>query len=366
MAQLFECLQILEHVEKELMDMSKSMNIEYMKSKLEALENEMVIEGFWDDVKKSKETLKEIKIIKEKVEGYHILISNLEDIQLNIEILKEEFVEEEAEDIFSSLEEFKIEVDKFVLSNLLKGEHDLSNAIISIHPGAGGVESQDWANMLLRMFTRFCEKNSYKVKILDYLSGETAGIKSVTMLVEGSNAYGFLKAEKGVHRLVRLSPFDSANRRHTSFASVDVMPEIDDSITLNINLSDLKIDTFRAGGAGGQHVNKTDSAVRITHLPTGVVVSCQNERSQFQNKDTALKILKGKLIEIMEEEKKDELEQLKGNYGQIAWGNQIRSYVMHPYTLVKDHRTKVEISDVAKVMDGEIYNFIDAFLKGIE
>lgn len=261
-----------------------------------------------------------------------------------------------------SISELNKKLDSFRVETLLSGEYDSNNAIISLHPGAGGTESQDWAEMLLRMYTRWAEKKGYKVKTLDLQPGDVAGIKSVTLLVEGVNAYGYLKTERGVHRLVRISPFDSSGRRHTSFASLDVMPEVDESVEIEILPEDIRIDTFRSSGAGGQHVNTTDSAIRITHLKTGIVVQCQNERSQHQNKDVAMGMLKGKLVEIMEQEKMDHIEDIKGDYSQIAWGSQIRSYVFHPYTMVKDHRTNVEIGNVASVMDGDLDSFMNAYL----
>lgn len=269
-------------------------------------------------------------------------------------------LKDEAEALFEAT---LAEMDRFNLQMLLSGEYDANNAILSIHAGTGGLDAQDWSEMLLRMYTRWSERKGYKVKILDILKDTEAGIKSVTLLIEGRHAYGYLKAEKGVHRLVRLSPFDSSGKRHTSFSSVDVMPELDDSIEIDINPVDLKIDTYRASGAGGQHVNKTDSAVRITHLPTGITVQCQNERSQHMNKATAMKYLMAKLIELKELEQKEAIDDLKGDYSQIAWGSQIRSYVFHPYNMVKDHRTNEEVGNIQGVMDGNIDPFIDAYLK---
>lgn len=246
---------------------------------------------------------------------------------------------------------------------LLSGQYDNRNALVELHPGAGGVDSQDWAAMLMRMYTRWAEQSGYTVEVLDYLAGEEAGLKSVSMLVKGELAYGYLQAEKGVHRLVRLSPFDASGRRHTSFASVSVVPEIDEDAGIEIDPEDLRIDTYRSGGAGGQHVNKTDSAVRITHLPTGIVVQCQNERSQLNNKNTAMRMLKSKLVERKLEEQQQELDRLRGDVGEISWGNQIRSYVFHPYNMVKDHRTNVETGNVQAVMDGDLDQFVDAFLR---
>lgn len=265
-------------------------------------------------------------------------------------------------EVGEGLEELKKHLELLRLETLLTGPYDKNNAILTLHAGAGGTEAQDWVEMLLRMFTRWAEDKEYQVKILDILDGDEAGIKSVTFEVIGENAFGYLKSEKGVHRLVRISPFDSSGRRHTSFASLDVMPELDDSIQINISPDDLKIDTYRASGAGGQHINKTDSAVRITHIPTGVVVACQTERSQFQNKDTAMKMLKAKLYELKEREQKEKIEDLKGIQMDIAWGSQIRSYVFCPYTLVKDHRTNYEEGNVNAVMDGALDGFINSYL----
>lgn len=362
MAELFDLDKIFNRLNTQMNDISKSLDIPSMEKILKEKESNMSNEDFWQD-ENSKTVLREIKIIKGKLSKFYDITRTLDDMSVILEMLHMEMDALELENTFNDLKQIDKQVNNFTLETLLNGKYDSDNAILSIHPGAGGTESQDWAQMLFRMFVRFAEKNDYKVKVLDELSGDVAGIKSVTLLIEGINAYGFLKSEKGVHRLVRLSPFDSNNRRHTSFASVDVMPEINNDVELEINPKDLKIDTYRSGGAGGQHVNKTDSAVRITHLPTKIVVSCQNERSQFQNKETAMKILKARLIEIMEAEQKEKLSEIQGDYGQIAWGNQIRSYVFHPYSMVKDHRTKCQTSNVSAVMDGDIFEFIDSYLK---
>lgn len=363
MAELIELKNLLENISKELFDIKNSLNITKLKSDLIEKEKLMNDENFWNETQKANSILKDVKSLKSQISSFNELENKKDDMEVLVEMLGEEFISTEAQDTFCELLKLEKEVNKFTLETLLSGEYDSNNAILSIHPGAGGTESQDWAEMLLRMFVRFAEKRHFKIKTLEELSGDVAGIKSVTILIQGRNAYGYLKSEKGVHRLVRISPFDSNNRRHTSFASVDVEPEIKEDINLEINPSDLKIDTYRSGGAGGQHVNKTDSAVRITHIPTKIVVSCQNERSQFQNKETAMKILKGKLYKILMEEHKEKLDEIKGDYGQIAWGNQIRSYVFHPYSMVKDHRTKAETSNVSAVMDGDIDLFIDAYLK---
>ena len=271
--------------------------------------------------------------------------------------------EEIAKDIIKSTKTLEQEIEKLEIATLLSGKYDVNNAIVTIHPGAGGTESQDWAEMLYRMYTRWADKNGYKVTELDYLEGEEAGIKSVTFEIVGEYAYGYMKGEMGVHRLVRISPFDSGGRRHTSFASVEVLPEITDDIEIDINPDDLRIDTYRASGAGGQHINKTSSAVRITHIPTNTVVACQSERSQIQNRETAMRMLKSKLLDLKEKEHKEKIEDLKGEQREIAWGSQIRSYVFCPYTMVKDHRTNYEVGNVEAVMDGKIDDFMESYLK---
>jgi peptide chain release factor 2 len=326
---------------------------------LEALEKKTENPEFWNDQKSAQVVLKEQKLIKLKVDHYNELAEALDDIMVMLELAEEG---ELLEGFSVSIRELDEKLDNFRTETLLSGEFDSNNAIISLHPGAGGTESQDWASMLLRMYTRWAEKKKYKVKTLDLQPGDVAGIKSVTLLIEGINAYGYLKTERGVHRLVRISPFDSSGRRHTSFASLDVMPEVDESVEIEILPEDIRIDTFRSSGAGGQHVNTTDSAIRITHLKTGIVVQCQNERSQHQNKEVAMNMLKGKLVEIMEQEKMDHIEDIKGDYSQIAWGSQIRSYVFHPYNMVKDHRTNVEVGNVGSVMDGDLDGFMNAYL----
>ncbi len=320
-------------------------------------------EGFWDDAEAANATLRQMKSLKSKTEPYDELAEKFGDTEVLTEIYADDPNEENEKELAAELEKLREMKEKFVLSTLLTGEYDANNAILSIHPGAGGTESQDWAEMLLRMYLRYGERNDFKVKILDQLEGDVAGIKSVTLLFEGTNAYGYLKAEKGVHRLVRISPFDSASRRHTSFASVDVTPEVEDISTVEIDPTELRVDTYRSNGAGGQHVNKTDSAVRLTHLPTGIVVSCQNERSQHQNREVAMRMLVSKLTELMQSENKQKISELHGDYGQIAWGNQIRSYVFHPYTMVKDHRTGEETGNIRAVMDGDINSFIQAYLR---
>ena len=337
--------------------------ISNLEIRLKDLESKTNNASFWEDSKNSTKILKEINEIKAKIHMYNNIKNNLESvIQMNdlIQEEKEESLEEELKDSIKNLQK---EIDKLEINTLLSGKYDKNNAILTIHPGAGGTESCDWAQMLYRMYTRWALDNGYEVKELDYLDGEEAGLKSVTFLVKGSYAYGYLKGEMGVHRLVRISPFDSGGRRHTSFASLEVLPEISEDIEININPDDLRVDTYRASGAGGQHVNKTSSAVRITHIPTNIVVSCQSERSQIQNRDTAMKMLKSKLLNLKEKEHKDKIEDLKGNQMDIAWGSQIRSYVFCPYTMVKDHRTNYEVGNIQGVMDGDLNDFMDAYLK---
>ena len=319
-------------------------------------------EDFWSDSENAAKVLKQSKRLKEKIDKAEGLKKAYENLEVLILLCEEEKDSSLVKEIEIEFENLKKEIDKLTIETLLTGEHDKNNAVFTIHAGAGGTEAQDWADMLLRMYTRWAEAKEYTVSILDILKDAEAGIKSATLLVEGENAYGYLKSEKGVHRLVRISPFDTAGKRHTSFASVDVMPDLDDSVEIDINPDDLKIDTYRSGGAGGQHVNKTDSAVRITHIPTGLIVQCQNERSQHNNKEMAMKMLYAKLLDLKEQEQKDKIEDLKGEYREIAWGSQIRSYVFHPYSMVKDHRTGEETGNVYAVMDGDLDNFINAYL----
>lgn len=317
---------------------------------------------FWENSSESQKILQRIKALKDRFESYDDLMEALEEIKIYNELGTEEKDESIIPELKEKIEYFKEKHRAIRMATLLNGKYDGNNAILSLHPGAGGTEAQDWVSMLLRMYTRWCENRGYGVKILDYLDGDEAGIKSVTIEVTGENAYGYLKSEKGVHRLVRISPFDSSGRRHTSFASAEVMPELDDDVEVDINPDDLRVDTFRSSGAGGQHVNKTDSAIRITHIPTGIVVACQSERSQHQNRDTAMKMLKSKLLDLKEEEQRKMKEGIKGTQMDIAWGSQIRSYVFCPYTMVKDHRTQYEVGNVNAVMDGEIDGFINAYL----
>ena len=338
-------------------------DIARLENELKNLESKTLKEDFWQDAKQSNKILAKIKNIKNKVNEYRKIESEIQNLNELTELTNMEPDEEIAKDIIKSTKTLEQEVEKLEIATLLSGKYDANNAIVTIHPGAGGTESQDWAEMLYRMYTRWADKNGYTVTELDYLEGEEAGIKSVTFEIIGEYAYGYMKGEMGVHRLVRISPFDSGGRRHTSFASVEVLPEITDDIEIDINPDDLRIDTYRASGAGGQHINKTSSAVRITHIPTNIVVACQSERSQIQNRETAMRMLKSKLLDLKEKEHKEKIEDLKGEQREIAWGSQIRSYVFCPYTMVKDHRTNYEVGNVEAVMDGKIDDFMESYLK---
>ena len=363
MLDLDENLKKLNSIKDELLKLKETINLENLQKELSKLQEETTLPDFWQDTQKSSSVYSRIKNIEKKINTFTKIDTEIKDLkELNNLLLeeKDEILEEELENSTKSLEE---EIEKLQVEMLFSGKYDSYNAIITLHPGAGGTESQDWAEMLYRMYTRWANANGFTVKELDYLPGEEAGIKSVTVLISGENAYGYLKGEMGVHRLVRISPFDSGGRRHTSFASLEVLPEIKEDIEININPEDLRIDTYRASGAGGQHINKTDSAVRITHIPTNIVVACQSERSQQMNKETAMTMLKSKLINLKEQENKQTIEELKGDQKDIAWGSQIRSYVFCPYTLVKDHRTNYEVGNVQAVMDGDLNNFMIAYLK---
>ncbi len=318
---------------------------------------------FWDDQRGAQVVINEVNALKEIVNQFKGLVDCYDDAEITYELVKEESDEELQKELETNVTMLSGQLSAFELQLLLSEPYDQNNAILELHPGAGGTESQDWGLMLLRMYTRWAEKRNFKVETMDYLSGDEAGLKSVTILIKGYNAYGYLKAEKGVHRLVRISPFDSSGRRHTSFASCEVVPELDDTIQIDIRTEDLKIDTYRASGAGGQHINTTDSAVRITHIPTNVIVTCQSERSQIKNREHAMKMLKAKLYQRRIEEQKEEMNEIRGEQKEIGWGSQIRSYVFHPYSLVKDHRTNTEVGNVQAVMDGEINIFIDAYLR---
>jgi len=344
---------------KRVNDLKECLNINSLLNEINELEEESNQDGFWNDNKRAKQVLKKLNKDKENLDQITKLENWYKDIKELLDSNDAEMLEMADEELINA----DIILEKMELEILLNGPFDSNNAILEIHPGAGGTESHDWADMLFRMYTRWCEQNECKVDIIDYQSGEEAGIKSVTFEIKGENIYGLLKGEKGVHRLVRISPFDASKRRHTSFASVDVTPKFEEDIEVEIKEEDLRIDTYRASGAGGQHINKTDSAVRITHLPTGIVVSCQNQRSQIQNREYCMNILKGKLYQKMMLEKKQELDKIKGENMANEWGSQIRSYVFCPYTMVKDHRSNYEVSAVRQVMDGEIDGFISAYLK---
>ncbi len=363
MVQYEELRLHLEELEPGIRDLKEALGLSLLVPELEKLEKQSADPNFWDDMQASQKVLQRISAIKNKIAIYENLSRQYDDAHTLIELADEEedlSLLDEAKDAVAKVEN-ELETQK--LATLLSGEYDQNNAILTFHAGAGGTEAQDWAMMLYRMYTRWAERHGFKYKILDYLDGEEAGIKSASILVEGENAYGYLKCEVGVHRLVRVSPFDASGRRHTSFASLEVMPEISDDIDIEIRDEDLKVDTYRSSGAGGQKVNKTESAVRITHIPTGIVVSCQVERSQHQNRAVCMTMLKSKLIEIKEREHLERIEDIKGVQKEIAWGSQIRSYVFMPYTLVKDHRTGYETGNINAVMDGDLDGFINAYLK---
>lgn len=353
----------LNSMEDDIEELGKALNISSAVSEAEALEKATTAADFYSDMEKSQRVLKQLKQIKGKIAHFDSIKDEREELLTMIELAEEEEDLSFLEDVKTGFEKLRENIENTKLEALLSGPYDKNDAIITLHAGAGGTEAQDWCSMLLRMYQMWAERRGYSVKTIDYLDGDEAGIKSVTILVEGLNAYGYAKCEKGVHRLVRISPFDAAGRRHTSFASVEVMPDIDETVEVNIRSEDLKVDTYRSSGAGGQHINKTSSAVRITHIPTGIVVACQNERSQFQNKDMCMKMLKAKLAEIAEAEQKEKIEDIKGVQKEIAWGSQIRSYVFHPYTMVKDHRTGYEVGNIGAVMDGELDGFINEYLR---
>lgn len=349
--------------EKPIENLKEALAVDSLKAEVEVLEKESAAPDFWDDMENSQKVMQKIGSLKAKVTGYESLKSDYEDALVMIELADEEGDLSLLDDCTASVKDIETRIEDMTLSTLLSGEFDGKNALLTFHAGAGGTEAQDWAEMLFRMYNRWGERHGYKVSTLDYLDGDVAGIKSATILVEGENAYGYLKGEMGIHRLVRVSPFDSSGRRHTSFASVEVMPEIDDDVNVEIREEDIKMDVYRASGAGGQKVNKTSSAVRLTHIPTGIVVSCQIERSQHQNREVAMRMLKSKLVEIKERENLERIEDIKGDQKEIAWGSQIRSYVFMPYTLAKDHRTGFEMGNITAVMDGDIDGFINAYLK---
>ena len=355
-------LKLLE-LKPQIEDLADAIGLEALQEELDELHQKAAAPNFWNDMENSSKVLQRTRQIENKIEAYRNLSVQCEDALTMIEIANEEKDLSVLSEITESVKNIETDLEKEKLSTLLTGEYDANNAILTFHAGAGGTESQDWAQMLYRMYTRWSERHGFKYRILDYLEGDEAGLKSASILVEGLNAYGFLKSEAGVHRLVRISPFDSAGRRHTSFSSLDVMPELPDDADVEINEEDIRMEVYRSSGAGGQKVNKTSSAVRLIHIPTGIVVSCQNERSQFQNKDMCMKMLRAKLVEIKEREHLEKISDIRGDHSVIAWGSQIRSYVFMPYTLAKDHRTGFENGNIQAVMDGELDGFINAYLK---
>ncbi|MCI7679862.1 peptide chain release factor 2 [Hornefia butyriciproducens] len=355
--------QELPAKKKTLTEIGESLGLEELKKQAEELNQKTMAEGFWDDPEAAQALLKKKSGIDGRIEKYEKLSSELSDIEELTDLADEMEDEEEADNVIEGFRAFSEKLENFKLETLLSGKYDHNSAVLSLHAGAGGVEAMDWAEMLLRMYTRWAESKGYTVNIVDLQDDTEAGIKSATFLVEGENAYGYLKHEQGVHRLVRISPFNAAGKRQTSFAALEVMPEIDDDIEVDIDPNDIRVDTYRSSGAGGQHVNKTDSAIRITHIPTNIVVTCQNERSQHQNREVAMKILMSKLMDLAEQQHKEDLKEIKGDFSQITWGSQIRSYVFQPYTMVKDHRTGAEVGNVSAVMDGALDPFINEELK---
>ena len=345
-----------------LEELASALDLDGAKMELAALEKESAQESFWEDLENSQKVLRQTKVLKDKISSYDSLYSKWEDLLAICDLALEENDESMLSELETEFTAFSKDIEAARLDTLLSGEYDNSNAIISFHAGAGGTEAQDWAQMLYRMYTRWAERRGFTYKLVDYLDGDEAGLKSAVIVIEGPNAYGYLKSESGVHRLVRISPFDASGRRHTSFAAIEVMPEISDDVEVEIREEDLKVDTYRSSGAGGQHINKTESAIRITHLPTGIVVACQNERSQHQNREMAMRMLRSKLVEIKEREHLEKISDIKGEQKAIEWGSQIRSYVFMPYTLVKDHRTGFESGNINAVMDGDLDGFMSAYL----
>ncbi|CDD59290.1 peptide chain release factor 2 [Clostridium sp. CAG:43] len=365
MVELDQFKYTLSTYDETLKEVKDSLDLENKERRITELDKSMEEPGFWDDPERSTKTVREAKNLKDTVDGYKHLEQQYEDIQVMIEMGYEENDPAMIPEIQEMLDEFVKELEELRTKTLLSGEYDGCNAIIKLNAGAGGTEAMDWCSMLYRMYQRWADKKGFTTEVLDFLDGDEAGLKSITLQVNGENAYGYLKSEKGVHRLVRISPFNAAGKRQTSFVSCDVMPDIEEDLDVEINPDDLRIDTYRSSGAGGQHINKTSSAIRITHLPTGIVVQCQNERSQFQNKDKAMQMLKAKLYLLKQQENAEKLSDIRGDVKDINFGNQIRSYVMQPYTLVKDHRTNAENGNVNAVMDGDIDLFISAYLKWI-
>ncbi|MCT1926235.1 peptide chain release factor 2 [Staphylococcus pasteuri] len=362
--ELSEIKRNIDSYQDNLSQIRGSLDLENKETNIQEYEEMMTEPNFWDNQNKAQDIIDKNNALKSIVNGYYKLDEAVEDMSATVELLQEDYDEALKQELENDVVAFKEDIDRFELQLLLDGPYDANNAILELHPGAGGTESQDWVSMLLRMYQRYCEQSGFKVETVDYLPGDEAGVKSVTLLIKGHNAYGYLKAEKGVHRLVRISPFDSSGRRHTSFASCDVIPDFDnDEIEIEINSDDITVDTFRASGAGGQHINKTESAIRITHHPTGIVVNNQNERSQIKNREAAMKMLKSKLYQLKLEEQAQEMAEIRGEQKEIGWGSQIRSYVFHPYSMVKDHRTNEETGKVDAVMDGDIGPFIESYLR---
>ncbi|WP_249871308.1 peptide chain release factor 2 [Oceanobacillus saliphilus] len=361
--ELVEIKNELDKIASRVEDFRGSLDLDVKKARIAELDMQMSDPDFWNSQENAQKVINEANGLKSYVNSFEDMEERLENLEVSYELVKEENDKELYEDLQSELNSFMKDVNDFELQMLLSEAYDANNAILELHPGAGGTESQDWASMLLRMYQRWAEDRDFKVETLDYLPGDEAGVKSVTLMIKGHNAYGYLKAEKGVHRLVRISPFDSSGRRHTSFVSCDVTPEMTDDVDIEVKTEDIKVDTYRASGAGGQHVNTTDSAVRITHIPTNTVVTCQNERSQIKNREAAMKMLKSKLYQMEIERQQSELDEIRGEQKEIGWGSQIRSYVFHPYSMVKDHRTNAETGNTQSVMDGDINLFIDAYLR---
>jgi len=355
--------QELTSLQAMLEETGNSLNIELLKEQLIEYQEDMASPGFWDDIERAQKINQKASNCENRINQYKNLVSRVEDVEVMMELAEEDGTDDMAGEIGEELKKLREELEALKLTTLLTGEYDSCDCILSLHAGAGGTEAQDWTQILYRMYTRFGERMGFSVKELDMLDGDEAGVKSVTWEVSGEYAYGFMKSERGVHRLVRISPFDSAARRHTSFASLDVAPVIEDESEIEINTEDLRIDTYRASGKGGQHVNRTDSAVRITHLPTGIVVQCQNERSQLQNKETCFRMLRARLAELQEQKRQELMGEVKGELKKIEWGSQIRSYVFQPYTLVKDHRTGYEMGNIDEVMDGDLEGFVTAYLQ---
>ena len=362
----FEELRLrLEGMQPEIKELAGSIGLAQLERESAELDAQAAAPGFWDDMDKAQKISQHAAIVKSKIDGYHALCADYDDALTLIELADEAEDLSVLEECTEAVDKIRHAIDKQRLATLLSGEYDSKNAIMTFHAGAGGTEAQDWAEMLYRMYTHWAETHGFQYKILDYLDGDDAGLKSASIEIIGENAYGYLKSEAGVHRLVRISPFDASGRRHTSFSAVVVIPELDNSVQVEIRPDDIKMDVFRSSGAGGQHINKTSSAVRLTHIPTGIVVACQNERSQFQNREKAMDMLRSKLVEIKEREHLERIEDIKGTQAQIAWGSQIRSYVFMPYTLVKDHRTGFEMGNISAVMDGDLDGFINAYLKAL-